>query len=218
MYYSHSITLKLQRKLKTLHLHACTRTLGIDLVGFVDRGDGVSDCVLRSPGLRPRHWVLISQLLPNGVPTKGLDVIFPSRFGKSGVDLQIQGGKPFNTNDLKLENGDDDNDEEWDALDEEEIEAMKEISSAMFVKGLDEVDIEEYPRFVLRNLSKIKKGSRVDALLKVLLPASKVVFSRQEADKDKAKEATKLREKRELMKKKKKEQDAVTRRVDFTTY
>ena len=187
------------------------------MVGFVDKGDGNSDCILRSPGLRPRHWVHISQLLPKGLPTKGLNVVFPERFGKSGVDIEIQGGKPFNINDLSLNN--DENDEEWDALDEEEVEAMKQISSAMFVKDLDEVDVEEYPRFVLRNLNKIKKGSRVDALLKVLLPASRVVHEKQEADKEKAKVATELREKREQMKKQKKEQEILnSRRMDFTTY
>jgi transcription-repair coupling factor (superfamily II helicase) len=44
----------LQTKLKTMHLHACTRRLGIDLIGLVDNGDGRIDCVMRSPGLRPR--------------------------------------------------------------------------------------------------------------------------------------------------------------------
>ena len=187
------------------------------MVGFVDKEDGTSDCVLRSPGLRPRHWVHISQSLPKGVPTKGLDVIFPSRFGKSGADIEIKGGKAFDVNTLSLDN--EDNEEEWDALDEEEVEAMKEISSAMFVKDIDEVDLEEYPRFVLKNLSKVKKGSRVDALLKVLLPASRVVHEKQEADKEKAKMATELRGKREIMRKQKKELEAsVSRRTDFTTY
>jgi hypothetical protein len=89
---------------------------------------------------------------------------------------------------------------------------MKEISSAMFVKGIDEVDMEEYPRFVIRGMSNIKKGSRVDTLLKVLLPSSRIVNAKQSADKEKAKLAAEIREKREAMKKQKKEQEALTSR------
>ena len=89
---------------------------------------------------------------------------------------------------------------------------MKEITSAMFLKSLDEVDITDYPCFVIRNMSSIKTGSRVDALLRVLLPASKVVHAKQSADKEKAKVATELRNKREAMKKQKKEQEALTSR------
>mmetsp|Transcript_24990 Transcript_24990/g.36953 ORF Transcript_24990/g.36953 Transcript_24990/m.36953 type:complete len:1110 (+) Transcript_24990:134-3463(+) len=201
----------LQRKLKTLHLHACTRTLGIDLVGFVENGDGTSDCVLRSPGLRPRHWINISASLSKKLPTKSLDAVFPARFAKSTEDIVMTGGEAIS---LELfdskPSGDDE--EEWDALDEEEVEAMKEISSAMFVENLDEIEIDEYPRFVVRNMNKAKKGSRVDILLKLLLPASKVVYQKQLADKEKAKVAADLREKRELMKKQKKEQSAMAAR------
>ena len=210
---------ELQVKLKTLHLHACTRTLGIDLVGFIDNGDGdgTKDCVLRSPGLRPRHIVHISQFLPRKLPTKGIDAVFPARFAKTEEDVVMKGGE---TIDISIpepkKQGDEDEEEEWDALDDEEVEAMKEISSAMFLKSLDEVDIEDYPRFVVRGMSNIKKGSRVDALLRVLLPASKVVNQKQNADKEKARVAAELREKREAMKKQKKEQDALTsRRMDY---
>jgi transcription-repair coupling factor (superfamily II helicase) len=202
---------RLQGKLKTLHLHACTRTLGIDLVGFVDNGDGTKDCVLRSPGLRPRHMVHISQFLPRKVPTKGVDVLFPARFAKTEEDVLMKGGQAIDLSILQSNNGDDE-EEEWDALDDEEVEAMKEITSAMFLKSLDEVDITDYPCFVIRNMSSIKTGSRVDALLRVLLPASKVVHAKQSADKEKAKVATELRNKREAMKKQKKEQEALTSR------
>lgn len=106
----------------------------------------------------------------------------------------------------------DDDDEEWDALDQEEVEAMKEISSAVNVKNLEEVDLEQYPRFVIKNLGAVKVGSRVDILLKALLPASKVVYENQQSDKEKARVAAELREKREMMKKVKKENDAVARR------
>lgn len=201
------LPLRLQSKMKTLHLHACTRTLGIDLVGLVRNADGTKDCVLRSPGLRPRHWAYISQQLPKNVPTKGIDVIFPARLARTQKDVVMEGGQPIDLSILQPKH--EDEDEEWDALDEEEVEAMKEISSAMFVKSLDEVDLEEYPRFVVRNMGKIKKGFRVDALLKVLLPASRVVNAKQTADKEKAKVAAELREKRESIKKQKKEQETL---------
>ncbi len=200
-----------------MHLHACTRILGIDLVGMIKTGKSTADCVLRSPGLRPRHWIYISQSLPKAVPTKGLDVIFPARFTVMGEeDIEVTGGKLIDSRKLMVENFEDD-EEEWDALDEEEVEAMKEISSSMFVKSLDEVDIEDYPRFVVKNLNKIKRGSRVDALLKVLLPASRVVYIKEQSDKEKAKVAADLREKRELMKQQKKEQDK-NKRIGYGTF
>ena len=177
------------------------------MVGFIKTGKDSADCVLRSPGLRPRHWIFISQSLPKAVPTKGLNVVFPARFTVSGdEDIEITGGKIIDSRKLTVENFEDD-EEEWDALDQEEVEAMKEISSSMFVKSLEEVDIEDYPRFVVKDLNKIKRGSRVDALLKVLLPASRVVHVKEQSDKDKAKVAADLREKRELMKQQRKEQE-----------
>lgn len=201
----------LQTHLKTLHLHACTRQLGIDLAGLVDNSKGTKDMILRSPGLRLRHWLYICQYLPKQIPTKGLDVVFPARLVRKSKDLVIKGGKPIDIEDMRPDNNDDE-DEEWDALDDEEVEAMKEISSAMFVTSLEDVEIEEYPRFVIRGFSKIKEGSRVDALLKVLLPVSKIVFEKQLEDKEKARVAAELREKQETMKQKKKKQDAVSAR------
>jgi hypothetical protein len=197
----------LQTNLKTLHLHACTRQLGIDLGGLVDNSKGTQDMILRSPGLRLRHWLYICQYLSKQMPTKGLDVVFPARLVRMSKDLVIKGGKPIDIEAMRPDNNDDE-DDEWDALDDEEVEAMKEISSAMFVTSLKDVEIEEYPRFVIRGFSKIKDGSRVDALLKVLLPASKVVFEKQLEDKEKARVAAELREKQEMIKKNKKKQDA----------
>jgi len=197
----------LQRKLKTLHLHACTRILGIDLVGFVKTSKGTADCVLRSPGLRPRHWIHISKSLPKGIPTKGVDVVFPSRFTiMDEAEINVTGGKSIDVEQFQVENYEDEEDE-WDALDQEEVEAMKEISSSMFVKSIGEVDIEDYPRFVVRNIHEVKRGARIDILLRVLLPASKIVHEKEKSDKEKAKIATGLREKREIMKQQKKEQE-----------
>mmetsp|Transcript_12807 Transcript_12807/g.28342 ORF Transcript_12807/g.28342 Transcript_12807/m.28342 type:complete len:1192 (+) Transcript_12807:60-3635(+) len=201
---------RVQKQLKTLHLHACTRILGIDLVGV----DSSGDCVLRSPGLRPRHWVEICKLLPRGSPTKGLDVFFPARFNNGDEDLVISGGKKIDLKPIQRNiDGNNEEEEEWDSLDQEEAEAMKEISSALNVQSVDEVDIEKYPRFVVNGLDEVKAGTRVDSLLKVLLPASKVVYEKQQKDKEKAKVAAELREKRELMKKQQKERDTVQSRT-----
>ena len=65
----------------------------------------------------------------------------------------------------------------------------------------------------------VDEGSRVDALLKVLLPPSKVVFQKQQRDKEKAKVAAELREKRELIQKQKKDQEKLSsRRIGYQTY
>jgi len=198
----------LQNKLKTLHLHACTRKLGIDLVGLMDNGDGRIDCILRSPGLRPRHWGIIVPLLNRGVPPKGLDVIFPARFTLSGDEQEIVGGRKVNLHELLEDPSLDEDADNWDALDQEEVEAMKEISSAYTVKSLDEVDIELYPRFVIKDFTPKKC---VDQLLQVLLPVAKVVNEKQEDEKEAAKTAAELREKQELLRTRKKINDAKER-------
>lgn len=209
-----AMPVKLQKNLKASHLNCCLRQLGIDVVGL-DKTTG--DCVLRSPGLRPRHWAMICSQLPKGAPPKGLDVVFPARFTFSEEDTEIKGGKKLNLKKLLTNPNYNDDDEEWDALDEEEVEAMKEISSAVNIKKIEDVDINGYPRLIVKNLGKlVKKGSRVDALLKVLLPPSKVVFLKQEKDKEKAKVAAELREKRELIAKQKKEQEKLSsRRIGY---
>lgn len=203
--------------MKALHLHACLRQLGIDVVGL-DESSG--DCLLRSPGLRPRHWAMICSQLPRGAPPKGLDVVFPARFSFSDDDTEIKGGKQFDLEELLTNQNYGEDDEEWDALDEEEVEAMKEISSAMNIRSLSEIDMRNYPRFVVKEMGKsVEEGSRVDALLKVLLPPSKVVFQKQQRDKEKAKVAAELREKRELIQKQKKDQEKLSsRRIGYQTY
>lgn len=197
----------LQAKLKTMHLHACMRRLGVDLAGLIDRGDGQIDCVLRSPGLRPRHWAQICPSFPKGIPTKNLNVIFPARFTVTGEQEEFVGGRKLDLKALLTDSMFDEDSEEWDALDQEEVEAMKEISSALKVKSLDEVDVEQYPRFVVSNFGAVPEGQRVDALLKLLLQSAKIVFEKQGEDKEKAMIAAELRDKRETIKKNKKEQE-----------
>ena len=193
----------LQTKLKTMHLHACTRRLGIDVIGLVPNEDGGVDCVMRSTGLRPRHWGQILSLLPKGRSPKGLDVIFPSRFTLSGKQEEYKGGKKVDLKRLIEDPNADEDADNWDALDEEEVEAMKEISSAYTIKKMDEIDVELHPRLVMKDFGEGKQA--VDRLLKVLLPIARTVYEQQEKEKDNAKNAVELRNKRLLMENKRKE-------------
>ena len=210
----------LQSQLKTLHLHACTRKLGIDLVGLVrnnDANDDVTiDCVLRSPGLRPRHWATIVSEIPSKAAPKGLNVIFPSRFTASGNEEEVIGGTKYDWSLLIDESsGDDRDDEVWDAMDEEEVEAMKEITSAVNVKDMEEVDLEQYPRFVVRDFGsdvENKKVGAVDRLLKLLLPIAKIVHEKQAHQAESAKAAVAIRERQETMKLRKDVNDAAEAR------
>ena len=95
---------------------------------------------------------------------------------------------------------------------------MKEISSAVNIKQLSEIEINNYPRLVVKQLETVKTGARVDALLKVLLPPSKIVYHKQQRDKEKAKVAAELREKRDLMTKQRKENEKNARRMGTFQY
>jgi transcription-repair coupling factor (superfamily II helicase) len=208
----------LQNQLKTLHLHACTRKLGVDLVGLVPcveddaKEDSRMDCVLRSPGLRPRHWATIVSQLPSKMGPKGLNVIFPHRFTVSGKDEEVVGGTKIEWSLIVDESsGEDRDDEVWDAMDEEEVEAMKDISSAVNVKDMQDVDLEQYPRFVIRNFGS-NSSNAVDRLLKLLLPVAKIVHEQQGKEAEHAKAAAALREKQESMKLRKEMNDAVDAR------
>jgi len=216
----------LQNKLKSLHLHACTRQLGIDLVGLIETttedGQVRHDGVLRAPGLRPRHWATICQSLPRHISPKGVNVIFPDRFTPSAEDLIIEGGTKCNVNSLLPKTSknllEDDEDEEWDALDQEEVEAMKEISSAVDVVTIDQVDLQQYPRLVIPNLGELKGNARIAAILKALLPAVKVVSQRQKEDKERAQLAAELRDRREAMRKRKKQEELMEKKKNGYYY
>ena len=202
-----------QFQLKTMHLHACTRRLGVDLAGLVQAEESVQlDCVLRSPGLRPRHWAKVLSRMPRGVAPKGLNVVFPARFTASGEEEEAVGGKKIDLkallSDASLGESDED---DWDSMDEEEVEAMKDISSALAVKDMNEVDIEQYPRLVVKNFGEVDTKT-IDKLLKVLLPIAKVVYEQQEQDKDSAKVAADLREKQSLLKTQSKKNDSLEAR------
>jgi len=144
------VSASLQKSMLTLHLHACTRTLGIDLVGLKQNSKGEMDCVLRSPGLRPRHWAYICQSLPGGIPTNGLDVFFPARFSSTKTQVEKSDGG-VDIKELLTNPSYGDDEEEWDALDQEEVEAMKQISSAKLVTDLDEINIDDTPYFIVKN-------------------------------------------------------------------
>ena len=70
---------------------------------------------------------------------------------------------------------------------------MKEISSAALVKNIDEVDWENYPRFVMKNA--MNDRTIVDQLLKVLLPISKITYEVQERNVEQAQIASQLQKK-----------------------
>ena len=67
------------------------------------------------------------------------------------------------------------------------------------------LDIDQYPRFIVRDFNP-KKG--VDRLLKSLLPIAKIVYERQEDQAEQAKAAAELREKQELLRSRKKANEA----------
>merc|ERR1712150_251028 len=179
---------------------------------------GTFDGILRCAGLRPRPWLKICQLLPKKASIRGLDVIFPLRYhGDGDKEEYLTGGKPIDITKLLIDSNDsdkyEDTDDDWDAVDEEEVRTQnQEIQSATFVKTLEEINIADYPRFVIKNLSNVAEGARVDTLLRLLLPVSKVVYDRQQEDKKKAQVAAELKEKRMAMKKQKKEQELMSSR------
>jgi len=207
---------ELQTSLKTLHLHCCTKRIGIDVVGIHN-----GDCILRSPGLRPRHLQKILELLPQTKLPNGLRMIFPSRLtnkddhgedeaeftdNKGVMDLKTLLQNPMfgDDNEDSDENGGDDT-EDWDALDREEAMAMKEISSAMQLKGkLRKQDFVDHPRYIVPDFA--SQPDKIHTLLQCLLPLSKAIYTQQEYDKTAAKIATELREKRELITKQRKKQ------------
>ncbi|GKY90657.1 hypothetical protein MPSEU_000039100 [Mayamaea pseudoterrestris] len=200
----------LQSQLKTMHLHASCRRLGIDLVGIVEGVDG-PECVLRSPGLRPRHIATIASLLPRGVLPKGVDVCFPGRFSPFGVDIEISGGSKEDIQRISGgESSDDQDDEGWDQIDQEESEAIKEITSAVNVKHIDEVDLEQYPRFIVRDFESVDK--LVDVLLKLLLPMAKIVFEKQREQGEEAKVAVELRDRAKALGKRQRHSEEVEMR------
>jgi len=194
---------ELQAHLKTLHLHVCTRLLGIDLAGLVKNAEtGDKDCILRAPGIRARHWARICASLPRKTGPKGLDIVFPARFNPSEEEIRLLGGTKIKWDEINQ--SEQSNSEDWDSYDEEQVEALKVVSSSMNLVTMDDIDIEEFPHFIIRDLGSVKYGARISAILKVLLPVAKVVTKNQAEDKERVKIASELRAKREAMKKKKK--------------
>ena len=202
---------KVQRKLKTLHLHACTRRLGIDLVGALplDRVENRYVCILRSPGLRPRHLATISQALPRGALPKGIDVCFPARLSLTGKDMEVIGGQKIDSRLLVSESTGEDDDDNWDSLDQEDIEAMEEISSASSVKEIADIDYKRQPFFRIRDFGKPDGKKAVDLMLKFLLPLSKIVIEKQENEAEKAKARADLRERTDVMRRRQSANEAL---------
>jgi hypothetical protein len=101
------------------------------------------------------------------------------------IDETVVGGKRLNLQALLTDEGLDDDNQDWEGLDQDEAEAMKAFMSAFSMKRIDMANVEQYPRFIVPDLpQKIRRYVIVDHLLKVLLPAAKVVFEKQEDDKE----------------------------------
>ena len=88
-----------------------------------------------------------------------------------------------------------------------EIEAMKDISSAVNVKSMEEVDLEQYPRFIIKDFG-LDDNKAVDRVLKMLLPIAKIVYEKQEQQAEEARIAADLREKQQMLRIRKKQNDA----------
>jgi hypothetical protein len=102
---------------------------------------------------------------------------------------------------------------------------MKEISSAIHVRSMDDVDWEQYPRIVIRDFAEASPSSppasakAVDRLLKVLLPVAKVVADVQARQADEARVAADLRQKQELLRARKRQNEAMeSQRVGLSMY
>jgi len=204
--YGTPLPAQLQKNLKTMHLHVCAKRIGVDVVGIYE-----GDIILRCPGIRPRHLQQILKLLPKPSLPKGLQMVFPSRMMNTDKDdedeAQLNEGGIMDLRSLledptlrheddANENGSDGDIEDWDALDQEEAMALKEISSAMQLKGpLQKSNFENHPRYVVKNFGDRK--DKVHALLQLLLPLSKVIYEQQEGNKQEARIANQLRTKRE---------------------
>lgn len=195
------LPVSVQSCLKTLHLHVVLRQLGIDLVGLVPSKNNRLDGVLRSAGLRPRHWARICASLPKKLSPKGVAVVFPARYADGKRDLLALPGSPFDANLVPEE--DDDRDAADDRWGEE---VLGEVDRACLLEGgvLDGALFRDFPRIVLPDLGARPEGTRAALVLKLLLPAVKVVAKKQKQDKEKAKLAAEIRDKRENMKRKSK--------------
>ena len=158
------------------------------------------DCLLRCPGLRPRIWSSLITALPKQVPPQGVTAKFPPRFSRDNLGDDFE----LSLDELTSYDNTNSDEDDWDEFDDEEVEAMKDITSAANVKSLDEANIYDYPRFIVQDLKNVPRGQKVDVLLKALLPLAKVVQANQEADKERARVAVEVRDKREAMKKAKK--------------
>jgi hypothetical protein len=155
---------------KNLHLHACTRILGIDEIHL---DDNTGDAILRAPGLRPRHWREIrAELKATGVKIgKSLEAVFP-------VNTMAEEGE----DEVEEEDG-------WDELDEEETRDTDG-------EAIEEGSWENAAAFVVRDVGKLEEGKRADRILKLLLPIANAVAKRKALDEAASLKETEMREKK----------------------
>ncbi|GMI16650.1 hypothetical protein TrLO_g6298 [Triparma laevis f. longispina] len=163
--------------LKNLHLHSCTRNLGVDEVHRGEEGR----VILRSPSLRPRHWKIMSA--KGGF--EGVEAVFPDFMlgeKKEGEDEGGEGG--WQAERKKGEEGEEKEEED----DEDDDDTIYESLSA-----LAEGNWKESPYFLVDTSDDLLDTEIVDEVLKKILPV--VAFVNKRAEKDK-KTAIDLEEKR----------------------
>lgn len=163
--------------LKNLHLHSCTRNLGVDEVHRDEEGR----VILRSPSLRPRHWKIMSA--KGGF--EGVEAVFPDFMlgeKKEGEDEGGEGG--WQAERKKGEEGEEKEEED----DEDDDDTIYESLSA-----LAEGNWKESPYFLVDTSDDLLDTEIVDEVLKKILPV--VAFVNKRAEKDK-KTAIDLEEKR----------------------
>ena len=176
--------------LKKLHLHSCTRILGVDEIHLSEKGAGI----LRSPGLRRRQWDEIvfemkevekaANITKGAKPVngvKGLGAVFPARVRDAGAEEERKQQRDAWDGEAEP-NGEVD----WDEMDEEE----EDDSTGNLKEGV----WEGVPHFVIKGLGKVEEGKRVEKIVKVLLPVVTVVLARQKMDAASALEKVKARD------------------------
>jgi len=185
---------EMKRPLKDLHLHACTRLLGIDKV----RLDKDGTAVLRAPGMRPRHWRMIEEEIKakggrskTGVKKK-VKVYFPERMKEA--ERREENAEAIIGGEVEKNEGDGPMEDEWeDGIEEDEQDG----DSSGMRKFLAMGDDDEIPGLRIEGVGDLPVGERAEGLLKLLLPLAKIVKERTKEDDLRTMEQVEKRERRE---------------------
>ena len=177
------IPVSMRRPLKDLHLHSCTRLLGIDSVTLDDENGAA---ILRAPGLRPRHWRMIEDIIKgNGGRAKAgistnFQAYFPPRMLANDEKESEEKANEDAAADDFTENLSSMMDKGyWDEYDEEENYEGDNDSMTKFLERDEQLQI---PSFTIKGIKNTEEGKRADALLKILLPVANLVLCKQKED------------------------------------